>query len=157
MYNCHSIPLYLSLLPLTLERVPLMFPHINIQSTENIQTSNSMISPLKASTFFQTPPDLTRPTNSPSVTSAIKHISVTRTFISMKHFPTQQPVSNYTTTDVELHSAESTMSNSTPIKLLLPVNIQTNLSLPAGSTARLHCIVSNVEQEQVHLLSIFYI
>ena len=32
---------------------------------------------------------------------------------------------------------------------LSPLQLETNLSLPIGSTARFHCTVANVEQEQV--------
>ena len=113
--------LFIVQLPPTTESGAFMFPHRN---TKKITISSMITNSTTIKT--ETTSLQTTPLMSSTTWTALKTVKTTmtspRTSTSLKIIPPS------------LHS---------------PLQLETNLSLPIGSTARFHCTVANVEQEQV--------
>ena len=133
-FTCH--PFLLLFLPSTMERTSLMFPHRNMEPLSPV-TSPRIVTRIQ-------------PTLGPdhqNLTTSGKSDSETA---SPSFFILYQPSSRQTQPPSQPSSKPpSQTSSQPPASLLPPISIQTNLSLPVGSTVRLHCRVSNVEQLQV--------
>ena len=131
-------------LPFTMERTSLVFPHKNMQPLSPV-TSPRILTRIQPTLGqgIQEEEDQNLPT------SGILYLGTASPSLFNIYHPSSIQTQHPSQTLVNLLPPipiQTQPSSHSPANLLPPISIQTNLSLPVGSTARLHCRVSNVEQ-----------
>ena len=148
-FACHTFALFL--LPYTMEKSSLMFPHRNMESLSPVTSQPKIVTMAQATLSLGPGLQVGDYQNLSTSGISIKYTTTSPSLfslyqtLSIQTKPPYSPSVNFLPPiSIQAHSTSQPTVN-----LLPPISIQTNLSLPVGSTARLHCRVSNVEQEQV--------
>ena len=146
-FACHTFALFL--LPFTMEKTSLMFPHRKMGSLSPVSSSPKIVTIAQAtlSQGLQFGDYQNLSTSGVSIKYTTASLSLFNLYqtSSIQPKPPNPPSVNL----LPPICIQTQSPSHPPVNLLPPISIQTNLSLPAGSTARLHCRVSNVEQQQV--------